>query len=134
MAWLYSNKKKIAAKQNKRAAGKKNKNMGVYFLRRFLQQVTRKKNIHTSSLFLFLDDSLFMLFFVFIFISLAIKFCFLDSRFQNLETTHEIGVDGHDGSRVVEFTTVVWGGEEGDQLTLREELVAVLNNLVPTAN
>ena len=47
-----------------------------------------------------------------------------------LEGAHERFIDAHHAAGVVELAAVVGGGEEGDQLTLGEELVPVLNNLM----
>lgn len=55
-------------------------------------------------------------------------------RFQHLETAHQRLVDGHHRPGIVELTAIVWGGEDGDQLPLREELVAILNDLMGTAD
>ncbi len=46
-----------------------------------------------------------------------------------LERTHEGLVYAHHGSRVVKLPTVVWGREQGHQLSLRKELVSILDNL-----
>ena len=56
------------------------------------------------------------------------------SGLQNLETAHEGVVDGHHGTGIIEFTAVVGGREEGHQLTLGEELVAILNDLMSPAD
>ena len=46
-----------------------------------------------------------------------------------MERTHEHLVDGHHGAGVVELAAVVGRREERDELPLREELVAVLDDL-----
>ena len=58
---------------------------------------------------------------------------FLDGL-QHLEGAHERVVNGHHGTSIVEFTTVVWSTEEGNQLTLRKELVPIFYDLVRTTN
>nr|POE77548.1 hypothetical protein CFP56_09195 [Quercus suber] len=52
---------------------------------------------------------------------------------QDLEGAEQGLVDAHHRSSVVEFATVVRGGEECDELTLGEELVAVLDHLMRAA-
>lgn len=52
----------------------------------------------------------------------------------NLEGTEQALVDAHHGASIVEFTAVVGGAEEGNQLSLGEELVSVLDYLVSTAD
>ena len=47
----------------------------------------------------------------------------------DLEGAHESLVHTHHAAGVVELAAVVGGGEEGDELPLREELVSVLDNL-----
>jgi len=56
------------------------------------------------------------------------------ARLQDLEGAHERFIDAHHAAGVVELAAVVGGGEEGDQLTLGEELVPVLNNLMGPAD
>ena len=46
-----------------------------------------------------------------------------------LEGAHECLVHRHHPSGVVELPAVVGGGEEGDQLSLGEELISVLHDL-----
>ncbi len=48
---------------------------------------------------------------------------------EDLEGAHEGLVHRHHGARVVELAAVVGRGEQRHQLSLREELVAVLNHL-----
>jgi hypothetical protein len=55
-------------------------------------------------------------------------------RAQHLERTSEVLLDAHHGSTVVEFSTIVGGGEDSDQLLLCEKLVPVLDNLMCAAN
>ena len=50
-------------------------------------------------------------------------------RLEDVEGAHERRVDGHDRARVVELPTIIGRREQRDQLTLREELVAVLDDL-----
>lgn len=52
----------------------------------------------------------------------------------NLEGAEQALVDAHHGTRVVEFAAVVGSTEESDQLTLREELVPVLDDLMGAAD
>jgi len=51
-----------------------------------------------------------------------------------LEAAHECLVDAHHGARVVEFAAIVWRREECYQLPVAEELIAVLDDLVRSAN
>mmetsp|Transcript_53453 Transcript_53453/g.127485 ORF Transcript_53453/g.127485 Transcript_53453/m.127485 type:complete len:302 (+) Transcript_53453:112-1017(+) len=53
---------------------------------------------------------------------------------EHLETAHECLINGHHGSRIVELAAVVGRAKECDELTFGKELVAILNNLVCTAN
>ena len=57
-----------------------------------------------------------------------------NAYFENLEGAHECLVDRHHGTCVVELPAVVRGAEEGDELTLGEELVPVLHHLVGPAD
>lgn len=50
-----------------------------------------------------------------------------------LETTHQSFIDAHHTAGVVEFSAIVWRGEQGDQLTLRKEFVTVFDNLMRSA-
>jgi hypothetical protein len=50
-----------------------------------------------------------------------------------LEATQQTLVHAHHGARIVELATVVWRREECNELPLREELIAVLCNLVGAA-
>ena len=61
-------------------------------------------------------------------------FVLLLRRFQNLERAHQRVIYAHHGAGVVKFTAVVGCGEQCDQLPLRKELVAVLDDLVRTAD
>lgn len=54
--------------------------------------------------------------------------------FQYLKGAQQALVHAHHGAGIVEFTTVVRGGEQGDQLPLRKELVSVLYDLMGPAN
>lgn len=51
-----------------------------------------------------------------------------------LERAEQALVDAHHSTRVVELAAVVWCGKECDKLALREELVAILNDLMRTAD
>ena len=53
---------------------------------------------------------------------------------ENLEGAEEALVDAHHGAGIVELAAVVGGAEERDKLALREELVAVLDDLVSAAD
>lgn len=57
----------------------------------------------------------------------------LFGRLQDLEGAQKGLVYTHHRSSVVEFATVVWSGEEGDELALGEELVTILHDLMSTA-
>lgn len=50
-----------------------------------------------------------------------------------LERTQQALINAHHGTGVVELSAVVWRREQRNQLSLREELVAVLNDLVSAA-
>lgn len=52
----------------------------------------------------------------------------------NLERAEQTLVDAHHGSRVVKLAAVVGRAEEGNELALGEKLVAILDNLVSTAD
>lgn len=52
----------------------------------------------------------------------------------NLERAEQALVYAHHGTCVVELATVVGGTEQSDELTLREELVAIFYDLMGTAN
>lgn len=54
-------------------------------------------------------------------------------RLQDLEGAQEALVHAHHRTSVVELAAVVWRREQGDQLTLAEELIAILHDLVSTA-
>ena len=53
-------------------------------------------------------------------------------RLEDLERAEQALVHTHHRARVVEFTTVIGRREERDELTLGEELVAVLDDLMRT--
>jgi hypothetical protein len=55
-------------------------------------------------------------------------------RLENLERAQQALVHAHHRACVVELATVVGSREEGDKLAFAEELVAVLNDLMSTAN
>lgn len=52
----------------------------------------------------------------------------------NLEGAEQAFVHAHHGTGIVEFAAVVGGAEQGDELTLGEELVTILDNLMGTAD
>jgi len=52
----------------------------------------------------------------------------------NLERAQQALVDAHHSTRVVEFTAIVGCAEQSHELALGEELVAVLDNLMCTAD
>jgi hypothetical protein len=53
---------------------------------------------------------------------------------QDLEGAHEVGGDHHDGPGVVELAAVVGRREDGQQLPVGLELVAILHHLVRAAD
>lgn len=53
---------------------------------------------------------------------------------QDLERAHQRLVDGHHSTSVVEFAAVVGCRKQSDQLPLGKELVAILDNLVGSAD
>lgn len=56
-----------------------------------------------------------------------------DTRSTHLERAKQRLVDAHHCTSIVEFTTIVGGAEQRDQLPLREELVSIFHNLVRAA-
>lgn len=58
----------------------------------------------------------------------------LFGRLENLEGTHQGVVDAHHGARVGKLSAVVWRGEDGDQASICEELVAGLDDLMRAAH
>merc|ERR1719474_8195 len=65
--------------------------------------------------------------------ALILVFGLLLTRLQYLERTHECFVDRHHAPGIVELPAVVGRREEGDQLPLGKELVAVLDHLMGSA-
>lgn len=65
---------------------------------------------------------------------LRIRTLFFLRWFQYLERAQQALVYAHHSASIVEFTTVVRGGEQGNQLPLRKELVSVLDDLMSPAN
>lgn len=59
---------------------------------------------------------------------------FLLGGLENLEGAQQALVDAHHGACVVELAAVVGRGEESHELALAEELVAILDDLVSTAD
>jgi hypothetical protein len=59
---------------------------------------------------------------------------FLLSRLQDLEGTEQALVNAHHGTCVVELSTVIGRAEQSDKLSLGEEFVSILNDLMGTAN
>lgn len=55
-------------------------------------------------------------------------------RLEDLERAEQALVDTHHGTGIVKLAAVVGSTEEGDELALGEELVAVLDDLVGTAD
>ena len=53
---------------------------------------------------------------------------------EDLEGAHEAVVDAHHRARIVELAAIVGCREDGDQLPLGKELVAVLDDLVRAAD
>jgi hypothetical protein len=58
----------------------------------------------------------------------------LFSWLKNLETAHQSIVNAHHGTGIVEFTAIVGSGEESDELSLGEKLVAIFDDLVSSAD
>ena len=52
----------------------------------------------------------------------------------HLEGAEQALINAHHGTGVVELAAVVRSAEQRDELALREELVAILDNLVGTAD
>ena len=52
----------------------------------------------------------------------------------NLKAAHQSLIDAHHGARVVKLTAVVRCAEEGHELATLEEFVAILNDLMGTAD
>ena len=59
---------------------------------------------------------------------------FLLSWLENLEAAHKSIINGHHCSCIVKLSTVVRGTEQGHELPLGKELVAVLHHLVSPTN
>lgn len=57
-----------------------------------------------------------------------------DQSSTNLERAEQRLVHAHHGARIVELATVVWRAEQSYELALGEEFVAVLNDLMRTAD
>ena len=55
-------------------------------------------------------------------------------RLQYLEPAHELIIDYHYGSCIVPLSVVVRSREDSDQLSISEELVAIFNDLMSSAN
>ena len=53
---------------------------------------------------------------------------------KDLKTAHKCLVHGHHCTTVIELAAVVWRTKQRDKLTTLEELVAVLDDLVSSAN
>jgi hypothetical protein len=49
---------------------------------------------------------------------------------DDLKGTDQIRIDRHDGSSVIELATIIGSTEDGYQLTIRLELVTILDNLI----
>ena len=58
----------------------------------------------------------------------------LESIHSYLKRAHERFIDRHHSFCVVKLSAVVWSREEGYQLSLCEELVPILDNLMSSAN
>ena len=58
---------------------------------------------------------------------------FLLGRLQDLKAAQQTLVDAHHSAGIVEFAAVVRGGEQGDELSLAKELVAILDDLMRAA-
>ena len=57
-----------------------------------------------------------------------------ETRITNLEGAEQTLVNAHHGTSIVKLSTVVGSTEQGNQLALGEEFVAVLDDLVGTAD
>lgn len=55
-------------------------------------------------------------------------------RFQKFECTEEILRNAHTGAIIIEFSTVVWRAEHGDQSPIVPELITIFHNHVCTTN
>lgn len=53
-------------------------------------------------------------------------------RLENVEAAAQVFIDGQHRRNIVEFTAVVWGAKDGDELTVSKELVSILHHLVST--
>lgn len=51
-----------------------------------------------------------------------------------LERTQQTLVDAHHSTSIIKLSTVVGSAEEGHELALREEFVAIFNDLMRSAN
>jgi len=61
--------------------------------------------------------------------------CFLRVALESDELAHQVLIHIHDGGIVVEVATIVLCTEDGDKLLiLAEETVAVLHDLMPSAD
>lgn len=58
----------------------------------------------------------------------------MDGLSTHLKRTHEWIIDWHHSAGVVEFSAVIWSGEQRDQRAFGKELVAVFDDLVGPAN
>lgn len=65
--------------------------------------------------------------------SLILILCLLLTWLQYLEGAHQSLVYTHHPPGVVKLSAVVGGGEQGDQLSLREKLVTILHDLMSSA-
>lgn len=59
---------------------------------------------------------------------------FLFYRLDDFKLAHQLFVDDRGGCGVIPLTVVAWRGEDSDEAAVGEELVAVLDDLVRTAN
>ena len=65
--------------------------------------------------------------------SIRISLFFL-SGLEDLERTHQSVIDTHHSTSIVKLSTVVGSREDGDELSLGEELISVLDNLMGTTH
>jgi len=65
---------------------------------------------------------------------LSCEFSSQAQGFDDLKGAEQSFVDAHEGAGVVELAAIVWRGEDGDELPVGEELVAVFDDLVGPAN
>ena len=58
----------------------------------------------------------------------------LVGRFENLETAHQGFVHTHHSASVVKLSAIIGSGEDGDESSIAEKLVSILDDLMRTAD